>query len=107
MQTPLANRFLDSRINSFYPLGGKVAVNASVTIEEIGSEKLSQLKKDVQKLLYVAIQQNGNLIGSSSLSIDGPLHPILGVQGLCSWCTSKAVVVLLLLRVEEILSDDL
>ena len=54
--TSLSGVYLSNEINKFFPMNGKVTVNATLSLLENSYTKSSVVKRDVQKKLIEVIQ---------------------------------------------------
>ena len=80
--TDLNTVYLSNSINRFFPMSGKVTVNATVEMLASPYTKSVVVKRDIQKKLISVIQARGSNIGNGNLYVDGPLNPIPGVADL-------------------------
>ncbi|KAG1693486.1 sperm flagellar membrane protein [Nymphon striatum] len=72
--------FYGSTINKFYPMGGKVVVNATFTLEKNPDTLSDNIRQKLQRELIRVIANRNQNIGDSVLYVDGPLNPVPGVQ---------------------------
>ena len=81
-------------MNKFYPIGGKVIVNATVKLEESPITRSSKVKGELQAQMIRVIQQNSNRIGGGNLYVEGPLNPIPGMEGK-TFCLTRIDITLI------------
>ncbi|MPC13619.1 hypothetical protein E2C01_006359 [Portunus trituberculatus] len=90
-KTRLGTAYLSNAVNSFYSLGGKVIVNATVNLEDQPATRTRAVLQALQRQMIQVIQSHANNIGDSPLGVDGTLNPIPDVseQRLLTLCTPR------------------
>ena len=107
--TSLNSVYLSNSINRFFPMNGKVTVNATLEMVANPYTRSTVVKRDIQRKLIQAsvartmeqcvssvsliiflqvIQARSSNIGNGNLYVDGPLNPIPGVADL-NECAGK------------------
>ncbi|XP_045101179.1 uncharacterized protein LOC123498107 isoform X2 [Portunus trituberculatus] len=79
-KTRLGTAYLSNAVNSFYSLGGKVIVNATVNLEDQPATRTRAVLQALQRQMIQVIQSHANNIGDSPLGVDGTLNPIPDVS---------------------------
>ncbi|XP_050738658.1 nascent polypeptide-associated complex subunit alpha, muscle-specific form-like isoform X2 [Eriocheir sinensis] len=79
-KTRIGSAYLGNAVNSFYSLGGKVIVNATVNLEDQPATRTRSVRQALQRQMIQVIQSHANNIGDSPLGVDGPLNPIPDVS---------------------------
>ncbi|KAB7495076.1 hypothetical protein Anas_09061, partial [Armadillidium nasatum] len=76
----LSGLYMDSSVNKFYSLGGRVIVNSTVKLLHTPQTSSPTIRKSLQRHLIKVIQSNNNFVGNSMLSVEGPLNPVPDVS---------------------------
>ncbi|XP_063879067.1 uncharacterized protein LOC135110561 isoform X1 [Scylla paramamosain] len=79
-KTRLGTAYLSNAVNSFYSLGGKVIVNATLNLENQPATRTRAVLQALQRQMIQVIQSHANNIGDSPLGVDGTLNPIPDVS---------------------------
>ena len=94
--TSLSSVYLSNEINKFFPMNGKVTVNATISLLENSYTKSLSVKRDVQNKLIEVIQVKTDLQKSLSFMIQ-PNYPNSNKSfiGYLITITSRLVIVIL------------
>ncbi|CAL1269706.1 unnamed protein product, partial [Larinioides sclopetarius] len=74
--TAFSRTFLGSNVNTFYSIGGKLIINATVFLEEKESTRAQSVRLRLRQEIAESIKNRNRNIGESRLYADGPLSPI-------------------------------
>ena len=93
--TSLSSVYLSNEINKFFPMNGKVTVNATISLLENSYTKSLSVKRDVQNKLIEVIQVSTDLQKCSSFMIQPNLNSNKSFIGYLITITSRLVIVIL------------
>ncbi|XP_055928290.1 uncharacterized protein LOC129959471 [Argiope bruennichi] len=74
--TAFSRTFLGSNVNTFYSIGGKLIINATVFLEEKESTRAQSVRLRLRQEIAESIKNRNRNIGESRLYADGPLSPL-------------------------------
>uniref|UniRef100_T1JLD3 EGF-like domain-containing protein n=1 Tax=Strigamia maritima TaxID=126957 RepID=T1JLD3_STRMM len=78
----LAPIFVELHFNSFYAIGGKLATNVTIMIQESPHTSTQLIKQVISRELISTLQQKNHSLGKSHLSVDSRFNPIPSIQDL-------------------------
>ncbi|KAF0304780.1 sperm flagellar membrane protein [Amphibalanus amphitrite] len=74
--TTMRDIYMGNKVTSFYLLRGGVALNTTVSLLDTTQTRREQVTDELQRQMNRAIRANDNLIGDSSLFVEGPSSPV-------------------------------
>ncbi|GFU47676.1 SEA domain-containing protein [Nephila pilipes] len=78
--TAFSRTFLGTNVNTFYSIGGKIIINATVYLEEKESTRAQSVRLRLRQEIAESIKNRNRNIGESRLYAEGPLSPLTNID---------------------------
>ena len=79
--TPLSPHYVKASVNKFYSMGGKLAMNATVFMDQSPETQSVTVRPTLQKQLANIIQQRNYKLGLSRLWVDSQTNAVPTILG--------------------------